>query len=142
MNKKLNVIAIALVLITGLWLGLALHRTQLTQSVQAQQTKTNQATVQKWEYCTVFPVNKIHRNDSKITGTAVISYMRGSGYQSEKVEATIEGGVNSLNLATHNALAKAISKLGDEGWEMVGEGTLLSESSSNQKVLYFKRSKQ
>lgn len=142
MNKKLNVAVIALALITGLWLGLLLHRTQLMQSVQAQDAKPNRATVQRWEYCTVFPVNKVYKNDGKITGTAVVYYMRDRGYQSEKVEATVDGSDGSMNLATDNALAKAISKLGNEGWEMVGEGTLLSESTSNQKVLYFKRSKQ
>jgi hypothetical protein len=47
-----------------------------------------------------------------------------------------------LTNAENSALAKAISKLGNDGWEMVGEGTLFPADSGDQKVLYFKRRKQ
>ncbi len=141
MNKKLNAIVIALALVAGLWFGLTLHKTQLAQPVQAQDTETNQVAMRRWEHCSVFPVNGVYKNAGKVTGTAVISYMRGGGYQSEKVEATVNDSASSMSVAQSNALAKAVSKLGDEGWEMVGEGTLFPDSSSNQKVLYFRRAK-
>ena len=141
MNKKMYLLTAVLALVTGFLGGLTLNKIQVTQSVQAQVAEEIRTNVRKWEHCSVSPVNGVTQDAGKVKGAAIISYVTGSGYRTEKVEATVDGGVSAMNLATSNALAKAVSKLGDEGWEMVGEGTLLPESSGNQKVLYFRRSK-
>lgn len=140
MNIKLNVTITALVLFAGLSLGLILHKNQLTQSVQAQTAENDKA--RQWQHCSVFPLNGVNRNAGKVTGAAVISYIYGGGFQTEKIEATVDESANSLTNAENSALAKAISKLGNDGWEMVGEGTLFPADSGDQKVLYFKRRKQ
>ena len=140
MNKKMYLLT-ALALVAGLMGGFVLNKFQVMQSVRAQVAEGNQTIVRKWEHCSVSPVNSVSQSSGKLIGAAIISYVSGSGYRTEKVEATIDGGVSDMNIATSNALAKAVSKLGDEGWEMVGEGTLLPESSGGQKVLYFRRSK-
>ena len=141
MNKKMYLLTTALTMVVGLLGGLMLNKVQVMQPVHAQVAEENQTGVRKWEHCSILPVNSLSQSAGKATGTALISYVSGSGYRTEKVEATVDGGVSAMNLATSNALAKAVSKLGDEGWEMVGEGTLLPDSSGNQKVLYFRRSK-
>ncbi len=141
MNKKMYLLTTAFALVAGLLGGLVLNKLQVTQPVQSQAAVENQPTVRKWEHCSVSPVNSITQSGGKVIGTALISYVSGNGYRTEKVEATIDGSQSAMNLATSNAVAKAVSKLGDEGWEMVGEGTILAESSEGPKVLYFRRSK-
>ena len=141
MTKKMYLLTAVLALVAGLIGGVMLNKFQLMQPVQAQAVEENQTSMRKWEHCSVSPINSVSQSSGKLTGAAIISYVSGNGYRTEKVEASVDGGVSAMNLATNNALAKAVSKLGDEGWEMVGEGTLLPESSSGQKVLYFRRSK-
>lgn len=141
MNKKMYLLTAALALVVGLTGGLMLNKLQILQSVQAQVAEENQTSMRKWEHCSVSPINSVSQSGGKLTGTAIISYVTGAGYRTEKVEATVDGSISARDLAKSNALAKAISKLGDEGWEMVGEGTLLTESAEGQKVLYFRRSK-
>ncbi|MCU1290829.1 MAG: hypothetical protein JWN60_3058 [Acidobacteria bacterium] len=141
MNKKVYLLTAVLALIAGLTGGSMLSGFQIPQSVQAQAVEEDQASVRKWEHCSVSTVNSVSQSGGKLTGTAIISYVNGAGYRTEKIEATVDGSLSAMNSATSNALAKAVSKLGDEGWEMVGEGTLLPESSGGQKVLYFRRSK-
>jgi hypothetical protein len=64
----------------------------------------------EWEYCAVV------KSQAGAFGRQIywINYFRGEGAKTESVEATLGG----------NSFAKAVAKLGDEGWEMVGEGPL------------------
>jgi hypothetical protein len=64
----------------------------------------------EWEYCAVV---KAQTGDPR-RQIYWISYFRGEGVRPEPVEASLGG----------NSFAKAVAKLGDEGWEMVGEGPL------------------
>ncbi len=63
----------------------------------------------QWEYCAVVKGQ---------VGTPRlfywITYFKGEGVRTETVEATLGG----------NSFAKAVAKLGEDGWEMVGEGPL------------------
>ena len=63
----------------------------------------------EWEYCAVVKAQ---------VGTPRllywITYFRGEGVRTETVEATLGG----------SSFAKAVAKLGEDGWEMVGEGPL------------------
>lgn len=83
----------------------------------------------KWEYCAV---TKAQFAASNRGGVYWISYFRGGGVQVENVETGPTG----------NALAKAVAKLGEEGWEMVGEGPLevrVGTPGGTPTALFFKR---
>jgi hypothetical protein len=64
----------------------------------------------EWEYCAVV---KAQTGDPRRI-IYWINYFKGEGVRNEPVEANLGG----------NSFAKAAAKLGDEGWEMVGEGPL------------------
>ena len=83
---------------------------------------------ERWEYCAL---TKAQYPGSVRGGQYWITYFRGNNVRVE----TIEAGV------TENGVAKAISKLGEEGWEMVGEGTLDigPGRGTPPQALYFKR---
>jgi hypothetical protein len=83
----------------------------------------------KWEYCAVAKAQFVGSNRG---GVYWISYFRGGGVQVENVETGPSG----------NALAKAVAKLGEEGWEMVGEGPLEIRAGipgGTPSALFFKR---
>ena len=85
----------------------------------------------KWEYCAV---TKAQFVGSIRGGQYWISYFRRGNVQVETVEASVQ----------ESALAKAVSKLGEEGWEMVGEGPLEVRQGGpggTPTALYFKRRK-
>lgn len=85
----------------------------------------------KWEYCAV---TKAQFVGSIRGGQYWISYFRKGNVQVETVEASVH----------ESAVAKAVSKLGEEGWEMVGEGPLEVRQggpSGTPTALYFKRRK-
>lgn len=140
MKKKTYMLIMGLTLTAIFGYGIMLNTISVTQPVQAQVAKgvTNR---QKWEHCSVLSINLISTNAGKNTGAAMIYYVRDGSYQSEKIEAVSgSNGLDNINKVKTNALAKAISKLQDEGWEMVGEGSLLPYGSTDQKMIYFKRS--
>ena len=86
----------------------------------------------KWEYCAV---TKAQFVGSVRGGQYWISYFRKGNVQVETVEASVQ----------ESAVAKAVSKLGEEGWEMVGEGPLEVRQGGppggTPTALYFKRRK-
>lgn len=85
----------------------------------------------KWEYCAV---TKAQYVGSIRGGQYWISYFRRGTVQVETVEAGVQ----------ESAVAKAVSKLGEEGWEMVGEGPLEIRQGGpggTPTALYFKRRK-
>ncbi|HEX8722782.1 MAG TPA: hypothetical protein VF736_19345 [Pyrinomonadaceae bacterium] len=63
----------------------------------------------QWEYCAVV---KGQAGTPRLFYW--ITYFRGEGVKTETVEAALGG----------NSFAKAVAKLGEDGWEMVGEGPL------------------
>ncbi|HEX8558508.1 MAG TPA: hypothetical protein VF668_10415 [Pyrinomonadaceae bacterium] len=64
----------------------------------------------EWEYCAVV---KAQVGDPR-RQVYWINYFRGEGVRTDPVEAGLGG----------NSFAKAVARLGEEGWEMVGEGPL------------------
>ena len=82
----------------------------------------------RWEYCVV---TKANYGVTNRTGQYWITYFKNSEFKVENVEG---------DFTTNAALARAIAKLGDEGWEMVGAGPM---EVRNAKLdgLYFKRPK-
>lgn len=88
----------------------------------------------QWEYCAVIKAQGIPTPRLFFW----ITYFKDEGVKTETVEAPLGG----------NSYAKAIAKLGDDGWEMVGEGPLdirpdprPGAPGSAPTALFFKRRK-
>ena len=111
-------------------------------SVTAQQTDDERkATVPLWEYCAISDLAVVG-TEGKSVGTANICYFGSAGCRSVVVRVALEG--NQFPEAKSAALAQAATRLGSEGWEMVGESTLLDvnrNDASAQVGLLFKRHK-
>lgn len=142
MNKKLYAVLFALMIASGVAGGAVSNRLLGGARTFAQdedpppptlrptprpQASAN-ARTRKWEYCSL---TRAAYPGSVRGGLYWISYFRDGGVQVVEVEeqATERGGP-----------AKAISKLGEEGWEMVGQGPLeIRQGGLN--AIYFKRPK-
>ena len=85
---------------------------------------------ERWEYCTV---SKAGYTASNRGGTYWISYFRDSGVEIVEVEerASEQQGA---------AVVKAMARLGNEGWEMVGQADL-PVKAGRVEAIYFKRRK-
>jgi hypothetical protein len=137
--------------------ALTLFATLLCQSGFAQQVSKRQ----RWEYCAItrFSANYPSQQDAKVVGAASICYFQDAGCRTEEVKfdldlaefskgwdpryATNESyvGFASAAKATEAVLARAIAKLGDDGWEMVGESIFRYRQERNDQAIYFKRKK-
>lgn len=115
---------------------------------------------QKWEYCATYGGASVEK-EGRILGTAFVSYLRVSGVETEKVAfeldlAEYKKGLSETDKARDErivldsaksdartgSLAKAIAKLGDEGWEMIGESTFVKHPVGTAlNAIYFKRPK-
>ncbi len=133
MGRKFNLALAACGLILGVFLAV-FCQTQFSLLAEAQES--NQQTPKKWEYCSVYPYNGISSRTGKSYNWAIVSYARGDGYSSETIETVVVNDEPNLNFAQNQAFAKAIAKLGEDGWEMIGKGDF-----REQNVLYFKRPK-
>ena len=85
---------------------------------------------ERWEYCTV---SKAGYTASSRGGTYWISYFKDTGVEIVEVEerASEQQGA---------AVVKAMARLGNEGWEMVGQADL-PVKTGRLEALYFKRRK-
>jgi len=141
MNKKLSLVLLSLmiIIVAGLaggvasnkLLGGALTFAQDDDPPPPRPQRTPPASTsrsRKWEYCSL---TKAGYPGSTRGGLYWISYFRDAGVQVVEIEeqATERGGPS-----------KAIAKLGEEGWEMVGQGPLeIRQGGLN--AIYFKRPK-
>jgi len=124
MNRTIRLLTVVLVLAAGLIAGVISGRI----STQAQRTdRPPLRTPDRWEYCSL---SKAMVGQSR-GGLYWITYFRNGGAQIVEAE----------ELATESyGPAKAIAKLGEDGWEMVGEGPL-EMRAGNLNAIYFKRLK-
>src|SRR5687767_12852219 len=109
------------------WPGAALA--PVTAGARERQRDEDAGGELKWEYCAV---TKAQYVGSIRGGLYWISYFRKGNVQVETIEASVH----------ESALAKAVFKLGEEGWEMVGEGPLEVRQGGpggTPTALYFKR---
>ena len=118
-----------IVLIAGIAGGSLSNRLLIPRPAQAQSTEESKPVAgQKWEYCAV---TKAAYAGTGRAGLYWISYFRDAGVQVVEVE----------DAATErNGPTKSIAKLGEEGWEMVGQGQL-DIRQRGLTALYFKRPK-
>jgi hypothetical protein len=127
MNKRRQALALMLVLAGGLAGGIISGRMSAPGAATAQAQRPDRSRAGRWEYCTV---SKAVTSPSR-GGLYWITFFREGGIQQVEVEeqATERGGP-----------ARAIAKLGEEGWEMVGQGPLeIRQGGLN--AIYFKRPK-
>lgn len=83
----------------------------------------------RWEYCAVTRAQYVAASRG---GVYWIVYFRERGVQVVDVEVPPGG----------NAFGRALARLGDEGWEMSGEGDLeVRPGSPSPKAIFFKRLK-
>jgi hypothetical protein len=128
MNRRHYLLVIGLSLFAGL-AGHALYGTLLTpppvQAHAAAEPRDSQ-----WEYCAVTKAQYAAASPRIIYW---INYFKGEGVKVEPVEAGLGG----------NSFAKAVAKLGEDGWEMVGEGPLEANvpvrPGSAPNAIFFKR---
>ncbi len=128
MRPKLFVLTVALALAAGFAGRAVADRLSAAVGVEAH---ARRAPGDRWEYCAV---SKAQFVGSPRGGQYWITYFRGNNVRVETVEAGV----------MENGLAKAVSRLGEEGWEMVGEGTLDigPGRGSPPSALYFKRTRE
>lgn len=129
MNRK------RLLLIASLLLGALTLTWAVTGNFSfARQTQAREAGAsdagQRWEYCAV---SKAAYAGPPRAGVYWISYFRETGVQVVEVQASATEGAGA-------AFAKAVSKLGAEGWEMVAVGPL-EVNQGQSGAIYFKRPK-
>ena len=128
MNK--TALTLALILAAGLIGGAITGR--MSYAVPAQAQRPDRAAdrmkgADRWEYCSL---SKALAGQSR-GGLYWITYFRTGGAQVVEAE----------ELATERyGPAKAIAKLGEDGWEMVGEGPL-EMRAGGINAIYFKRLK-
>jgi hypothetical protein len=137
MNKKLNLFLLsAFALFVGLFLG-----SQLVERAASAQ-RTNPAPREgEWEYCAAQITVVYATENSKTVGVGQICYFKSSGAKCERVDTMVDGTLsNSFGVAKADTWAKVISKLGDDGWQLVAEGPWLV-TQSEDKSLYFRRPK-
>ncbi len=113
--------SLLLVSVVSFWAGTWLR----TTPAKAQSEASRQ-----WEYCALS--RSAFVGSQNRPGTYWISYFNADGV---RVETFTE------NATERNGMAKAIAKLGTQGWEMVGAGRLDVRAGEPIDAMYFKRSK-
>lgn len=119
-----------MILMVAVFLGGAVSDNLFTpapaQAQPADESRT--AANRKWEYCALTKAAHVRSNRG---GLYWISYFRDAGVEVVEVEDSA---------LERNGPSRVIARLGAEGWEMVGEGSL-EINASGVRALYFKRPK-
>lgn len=131
--KKLQLLTLVFVLITGLIASSILARFVL-ESAKAQSINTRE----RWQYCAITDLTAVGHGTmiSSITASAKICYFE-SGCRKETIDVSVD--TSDFEEAKNVALGRAVTRLGQQGWEMVGEATVGFQRDSDRKVLYFRR---
>jgi hypothetical protein len=131
--KRNHLLTLVLVLVASLVAGTLLGRFVL-ESAEAQSLSARD----RWEYCAITDVTAVLSGSFSHTtiATAKICYFE-SGCRKEAIEVSVDG--SDFDDAKNVALGRAVTRLGQQGWEMVGEATLRFNSAEDRKVLYFRR---
>ena len=130
--------------------------TVFAQAVSAQSAERRP----QWEYSAITQISApfFANPPGTITATASICYFQPDGCRREEVkfEATLVALMNGVDprelsqawvsyaardKAAQGALAKAIAKLGDDGWEMTGQAASVADGALGNTAIHFKRRK-
>lgn len=128
MGRKLRPLFIPLIL-AGAILGGAISSRLFTATPALAREGDESGSRQQWEYCAV--TRAAYVNASR-EGCWII-YFRAAGAEVVDVQSSATDGNGA-------SMAKAIARLGAEGWEMVGQGSLDVRSGATN-AMYFKRQK-
>ena len=131
--KKAGYAGLLLVLSIGSFLyGGLFNRTVTEASAEAvvnENAPTRAGT--KWEYCAV---SRAGYTGSSRGGIYWISYFKEGGVEIVEIEEKVSEQQGA-------SIARAIARLGEEGWEMVGQSDL-PVKTGRFEAIYFKRQKQ
>jgi hypothetical protein len=131
--KKAVYVCLLIVLLVGSFLsGRVFNQTvRVAQAEASVNEKAKGARVDtKWEYCAV---SKAGYTGSSRGGTYWISYFKEPGVEIVEIEEKVSEQQGA-------SIARAIARLGEEGWEMVGESDLPLKTGRFEAI-YFKRQK-
>jgi hypothetical protein len=128
MTKELHLPIILLILV-GSTLGGAISSKLLTATPALARQADEPSSRQQWEYCALTKAAYVNASREGYW----IVYLRDTGPQVVDVQSSATDGYGA-------SMAKAITRLGAEGWEMVGQGSLDVRSGA-ANALYFKRQK-
>jgi hypothetical protein len=128
MYKKMNLLVIPLILV-GATLGGAISGRLSTATPARAQEASESGGRQQWEYCALSKAAYVNA----VRESYWIIYFRDTGPQVVDVQSSATDGSGA-------AMAKAVARLGAEGWEMVGQGPFEARSGTTS-ALYFKRQK-
>ena len=126
MSRKFYVTGFALALLAG-WLGGAASQRFAPASARVEASAQEGGGGKVWEYCAI---TRAGLAPSTRRSFYSISYFRPGGVRVVDVD---EGA------SERAAMTKAIARLGEEGWELVGEAPLEFKAGVGEKALYFKR---
>ena len=154
MNAKRRIVSARLASLIAVMCGLVIMSLPQRSSAQQPRRTANQG----WEYCAILNAGPKYQPEikDKYVGIATICYFRTSGCRKEEVvfelahadflkEADPKQNESFIRTyaaparASESALSKAIAKLGNDGWEMVGEGRVDFSHDNKLGVIYFKR---
>lgn len=128
MSRKIHLLIISLILV-GATLGGAISGKLLTATPALAGQAEESSGREQWEHCALAKAAYVNA----IRDSYWIIYFRDTGPQVVDVQSSATDGNGT-------SMAKAIAKLGAEGWEMVGQGPLDVRSGATN-ALYFKRRK-
>jgi hypothetical protein len=117
-------------IVLALAAGLAGHALRGAPATPAAGQRPDVSDLQ-WEYCAVVKAQYV---GSPQGGIYWIAYFKGEGVRTEDVRVGPTG----------NAFGKAVARLGEEGWDMVGEGPLEVRPGpgGTPTAVFFKRRKE
>lgn len=135
MNKKFYALIFSILIVISF---VAYASKRISASGSNQTTELRKSNLPKWEYCGISDENRSYSNEFGKTKTSkAIRYFEEAGVRTEIVDALSDKNENP----GANALAKAIAKLGNEGWELIGKADFPTGAVGGEAI-YFKRPKQ
>ena len=128
MKRAGNTFSLVIVALGGLLFFGAYNRAVPVTAAEAGGADANDArAAARWEYCAL---SRTAYSGTNRAGRYWISYFKESGVEVVEIEEKV--------LDQGATVAKAIARLGDEGWEMVGQSEL-PVRTGRVEALYFKR---
>lgn len=131
MKKAAYVLGITSLVLLGILYGSTLNRAASVAGAETSiERKMDTRAGARWEYCAV---SRAGYTGSARGGTYWVSYFKDTGVEIVEIEEKVSEQQGA-------AISRAIAKLGDEGWEMVGSSDL-PVRSGRFEAIYFKRAK-
>lgn len=132
MKKAAYILALISLLLASFLYGSALNRAASVANAETSFARKSDArTGARWEYCAV---SRAAYTGSARGGTTYwVSYFKDAGVEIVEIEEKVSEQQGA-------AISRAIAKLGDEGWEMVGSSEL-PVRTGRVEAIYFKRQK-